>query len=73
MANAEERIKKAVSDVKPEDLRSRARKTEHVGFRATPTEKESIFEIAEALEMSVGDYLSTLHTYAEPRLRKRRK
>ncbi len=58
----------ALADVEPERLDSLVRKSARVDIRVTPTEKAEMQATAEALGLSLSEYLSALHCYALPRI-----
>jgi hypothetical protein len=61
-------LARALSDADPERLDSLVRKSERIDIRVTPVEKAEMQATAEALGLSLSEYLSALHRLALPRL-----
>lgn len=66
--DAEERIKTALSDLRPHRLDSHTLKTKRLTFRLQDEEFTEIKETAEALGISITEYFCALHRYAVQRL-----
>jgi hypothetical protein len=67
-SSARERLEAAAEGIPLADLRGTGRKSTLVQFRVTLAEKASLQRTADALGVSVSEYLLRLHTLVSPKL-----
>jgi len=66
-----DKLTAAVAGIDTEALRGSLAKDQFVQFRATKEEKKSLSETADSLNLTVSQYLLTIHSLVEKRLNRK--